>query len=227
MCSQFIVDKTGIQLGRSLKASGGNDIPARSRVVPRRPAPVVVRQASERIFKEMIFGLVPAWSPTPTVKFATHNARLMSADKKTGRNVLIYEKPTWREAFRLRHCLVPMTGFIEPIYQGELAGNMVVFRPNEQNVFAAAGIWEEWTSKTTGEAVSTFTVLTDDPVPDVERLGHDRTPVFLSEEDFDHWLLAESAQPQEMLNSLRSRHAKWRWSATIDRPLAPGWEKRA
>jgi len=227
VCSQFIVDKTGKQLARVFNASGGDEIHSRPRVVPRRPAPVIVRPSSGRVLKEMIFGLVPSWSSTPTVKFATHNARLMSPDKKTGREVPIYEKPTWREAFRRRHCLVPMTGFIEPIYEGELKGNMVVFRPKEQDVFAAAGIWEEWTSKTTGEAMSTFTILTDDPVPDVARLGHDRTPVFLSEGEFDHWLLADSDQPQEMLNFLRSRHAKWHWSATVDRPLAPGWEKRA
>ncbi|MBK8574197.1 MAG: SOS response-associated peptidase family protein [Elusimicrobia bacterium] len=119
-------------MARTLKASGGNDIPARSRVVPRRPAPVIVRQAFERVLKEMLFGLVPAWSPTPTVKFATHNARLMSADKKTGRELPIYEKPTWREAFRLRHCLVPMTGFIEPIYRGELAGIWWSFGPTSR-----------------------------------------------------------------------------------------------
>lgn len=227
MCSQFIVDKTGKQLARVLKASGGDDIPNRLRVVPRRPAPVVVRQSPGRVLKEMAFGLVPSWSPTPTVKFATHNARLMSADKQTGRIIPIYEKPTWRDAFRLRHCLVPMTGFIEPIYEGELKGNMVAFHPNDQSVFSAAGIWEEWTSKTTGESISTFTILTDDPVPDIARMGHDRTPVFLSEGDFDQWLQAESAPPKDWLNFLRSHHTNWRWSATVDRPLAPGWERRA
>lgn len=226
MCAQFIVNKTGKQLARVFKASGGAGLPARPRVVPRRPAVVCVQQASGRALTEMQFGLVPSWSPTPTVKFATHNARLFSEDPKTGREIPIFEKPAWREAFRLRHCLVPMTGFIEPIYTGDLAGNMVIFRPNGQEVFAAAGIWEEWASKTTGETLATFTVLTDAPVPDVARLGHDRTPVFLSEADFDLWLRAESSTPHDWLNFLRSRRTSWDWSATIDRPLAPGWEKR-
>jgi putative SOS response-associated peptidase YedK len=127
-----------------------------------------------------------------------------------------------------RHCLVPMTGFIEPIYQGELAGKYGGLSAERAGRFRGGRYLGGMDSqRRRGRAASTFTVLTDDPVPDVERLGHDRTPVFLSEEDFDHWLLAESAQPQEMLNFLRSRHAKWGWSATIDRPLAPGWEKRA
>ena len=78
MCSQFIVDKTGKQLARVFNASGGDEIHSRPRVVPRRPAPVIVRPSSGRVLKEMIFGLVPSWSATPTVKFAAYNARPVS-----------------------------------------------------------------------------------------------------------------------------------------------------
>jgi putative SOS response-associated peptidase YedK len=173
-----------------------------------------------------LFGLVPAWSPTPKVKFSTHNARLYSVEEKTKRGNPITEKPTWRDPFKKRHCLVPMTGFIEPIYSGEFAGKMVEFKPRADDVMLAAGLWEDWVSKESGETRSTFTVLTDNPVPDIERMGHDRTPIFLEGEKAIEWLKPESKPPAEWIQFLRSNPAKMSWVATVDRPMAPGWEKR-
>ena len=83
---------------------------------------------------EKEFGLVPSWSKERKVKYSTHNARLVSTDEKSGKPVPIYMKPTWREAFAGRHCLVPMDLFIEPIYTGEFAGNMVKFIPKGEEV---------------------------------------------------------------------------------------------
>lgn len=173
-----------------------------------------------------MFGLVPAWSNTPKVKFATHNARLYSVEEKTKREIPITEKPTWRDPFKKRHCLVPMTGFIEPIYSGDLAGKMVVFRPREVEVLLAAGLWEDWVSKEGGETRSTFTILTDNPVTEIERMGHDRTPIFLGGEKAFEWLKPESKSPTEWIHYLRSNPVKMTWSGTVDRPMAPGWEKR-
>ncbi len=55
----------------------------------------------------------------------------------------------------------------------------MVFRPKETEVFLAVGLWEDWVPKGGGETRSTFTILTDNPVPEIERMGHDRTPIFL------------------------------------------------
>jgi putative SOS response-associated peptidase YedK len=226
ICAQYTIDKPIGDIALAIRALIRGDGADVGRVTPRRRAPVVVRDPAGRALTAMSFGLVPAWSPTPSVKFATHNARLMSSEDKSGRTVPIYDKPTWREPFRRRHCLVPMTSFIEPIYEGELAGHMVAFRPEGRELFTAAGIWDEWIDKATGEVRPSFTVLTDDPAPDVARRGHDRTPVFLEEGDGDAWLLAEDRSPRDWVDFLRGHAAPWRWTAAVDRPLAPGWTRR-
>lgn len=164
---------------------------------------------------DMEFGLVPAWSDKRRPAFATHNARLWSEDGRTS----ISQKPTWRDAFAKRHCLVPMTGFIEPLYTGPLAGHMVQFFPTKEEVLAAAGLWETWTSKTTGETVDTFTILTDDPDPHIAQMGHDRTPVFLTPGDFDDWLAADRRRAADWLTFLKERRAVVDWGETVDRPL--------
>src|SRR5262245_13765023 len=83
-------------------------------MVPHNFAPVFTSVT----LKLMKFSLLPAWSREPKVKFATHNARLET----------VAEKPTWKQPFLRNHCVVPMTSFIEPIYDGQLAGNMVAFQ---------------------------------------------------------------------------------------------------
>jgi len=186
----------------------------------------MIQEAGKKVLTEMVFSLIPAWSKERRVKFATHNARLISEEEKPHHEIPIYQKPTWREPFAKRHCLVPMTKFIEPIYTGPLAGNMVRFFPREGQVFVAAGIWEEWVDKNTGEVVPSFSILTDDPAPYIAKMGHDRTPVFLGQAHFDEWLNAPSKKPAEWIKFLRANTEEISWTEEIDRALVPGWKNR-
>jgi len=226
MCAQFTLFRKPGNLAKRYELTIEDEMLLRPRFVPTYKAPVITRQGNHRTLRAMRFGLVPAWSKEPKVKFATYNARLMSEDKKTGKPVPIYDKPTWRSAFRTHHCLVPMTTFIEPLYTGQYAGNMVAFQRTDQECLVAAGIWEEWTNTTTGEVIPSFAILTDDPLPFVKELGHDRSPVFLKEPAFDRWLIPEQGTPASFVDFLREVKEVPPLTAAIDRPLAKGWEKR-
>ena len=229
MCAQFLVKSKLTKIASKvdavpLKAEAGE---WKERILPYNQAPVIVQDEKEKHIRLMQFSLVPSWSKERKVKFATHNARLYSFDEKQQIEVPIYEKPTWRGAFSSRHCLVPMTAFIEPIYHGKMAGNMVSFLTKDEDIFFAAGIWEEWISKKDGEVIDSFSILTDDPVPFVKKIGHSRSPVFLDENAFDQWLEPGKKDPKELLKLLRENKAKLDFTAEVDRPLAKGWEKRA
>jgi putative SOS response-associated peptidase YedK len=226
MCAQFGVFKDGKFLARIFKAKPPVRDIRRGMVLPRRLGPVVTFESGGRALSEKQFGLIPSWSKEGKVKFSTHNARLVSTDEKTGKQVPIYTKPTWREPFSRRHCLVPMEHFVEAIYSGEFAGNMVKFIPTGEEIIAAAGLWEDWVSKSSGEVVSTFAVITDEPVPYIKSIGHDRSPVFLAPKDYDEWLGAGEKGPQGTLEFLQRSKADFSWKAEIDRPMAAGWEKR-
>lgn len=161
----------------------------------------------------MKFSLLPSWSREPKVKFATHNARLET----------ITEKPTWKKPFLNNHCVVPMTSFIEPIYEGKLAGHMVAFEGEE--VLCAAGVYDTWVNKDTGEVVESFAVITSEPGPFVQEVGHDRQPVFLTKADAMEWaqLKGDGDTLKSFLES-KAKHPKL--STRIERPLKAGWEKK-
>lgn len=183
-------------------------------VVPYRMAPVILSVDKENIVRPMQFSLVPRWSKERKVTFATHNARVESVE----------EKPTWRDAFRKRHCLVPLTHFIEPIYSGEFAGFMVAFHRTDQNVLLAAGIWEEWVDKNSGEVLESFSIITSEPPEFIARVGHDRCPIFLNPSGAQSWISDSLTNPKDFL---LSNKADLNLEVEKFRPMKPGWEKRA
>lgn len=186
------------------------------RIVPYRMAPTIVWENGNKKIKAMQFSMVPGWSKEPRVKFATHNARLDTVDSK----------PTWKRPFQNNHCLVPIDAFIEPIYEGDFAGHMVAFSPKKEHTLFAAGIYDSWVDKKTGEVLDSFAILTGDPVPFVEEIGHDRTPVFITKKAWDPWLAKEKKSPDELKKLLQENIEECEFEVEKDRAMKPGWEKR-
>ncbi|XGC79454.1 SOS response-associated peptidase family protein [Bdellovibrio bacteriovorus] len=137
------------------------------------------------------YSLVPSWSKERRVKFATYNARIED----------IETKPTWKGPFIDRHCVVPITAFIEPIYEGEWGGNMVAF--GKEKILHAAGIWDRWKDATTGEVVESYAILTSPPYPFIAKAGHDRSPIFIKESAIHEWVSLQSKDPKEIKQFLR------------------------
>ncbi len=185
-------------------------------IVPHRKAPVIIANNPKPKITEMRFSLLPHWSKEPKVKFATHNARLETID----------EKPTWKTVFLNNHCLVPLTDFIEPIYSGEFAGNMVAFSKSSGDVMYAAGVFDEWVNKETGEIIPSFSIITYDPPPFVADTGHDRCPVFLTEDDGIAWINNAGGKAKDLKEFLFENRITPELSASKFRAMKPGWEKR-
>lgn len=155
-------------------------------VFPHTPSTVIVGQ--KRV--TMSYSLVPSWSKERRPKFATYNCRIETA----------IEKPTWKDSFVKHHCIVPLSSFIEPIYEGELGGNMVGFSTGQ--VLYAAGIYNEWIDKNTGEVVPTFAILTKEPNETILKAGHDRSPIFLNTVKARAWIQNENDDPENLRNFL-------------------------
>jgi putative SOS response-associated peptidase YedK len=99
--------------------------------------------------------------------------------------------PTFREAYRRRRCLVPLTSFIEyDEPQGWKKG-----QPKRRNeitwpgggVRYFAGLWERSTPADMMEGLESFTFLTGPAPPDIVET-HDRTPPVLTLEQGIAWL---------------------------------------
>ena len=126
------------------------------------------------------WGLIPSWAKEPSIGNKLINARAES----------LAEKPSFRDAFRHRRCLVPATGFYE--WKSNAGKTPFHFRLKSGDPFCFAGLWDKWISGD-GEIIHSFTVITTSPNQLVEHI-HDRMPVILSREDELRWI-APQADP--------------------------------
>lgn len=219
MCAQFMIraDLRKLENLYGFKVpKNWDDLSWSDRIVPQTLAPVILLNKEGRTLRRMRFSLLPSWSKEEKVKFATHNARLET----------VREKPTWRKPFERFRCIVPVSGFIEPIYEGERAGHMVEFRAKSDGILHAAGIFDRWVSpEDSTKQIFSFAIITTDPNSFVEGVGHDRMPIFLSEENIDQWMNKDS-DPDALYALLNDEHLDLEYELSNDRPMRPGWEKR-
>ncbi|MFV8249891.1 SOS response-associated peptidase [Bdellovibrio bacteriovorus] len=214
MCASYHVYLDSYSLIRNFKIK--LDFEFQKYLLPHSEAPVIVQENNENVLKMMRFSLLPSWSKEAKVKFATHNARLDTIDKK----------PTWKRPFMGNHCLVPIEAFVEPIYENEHAGNMVRFSRSSGELLVAAGIYDIWTNKETGEQIESFSIITHEPPAFIAEVGHDRCPLFLPSSAFDAWLENRNDESQKIKDFLLQVREDVQFKVEIERPLKSGWEKR-
>jgi putative SOS response-associated peptidase YedK len=128
------------------------------------------------------WGLVPHWwrKPVAELKAATFNARAEEAAAK----------PMFRDAWVARRCLVPAIGYYEwagP--KGDKTPWFITMRRNTPGILFA-GLWAA--ARVDGEWLLSCTILTTEAGPATRHL-HPRSPVVLTEEAAERWLLAPDA----------------------------------
>jgi putative SOS response-associated peptidase YedK len=111
----------------------------------------------------------------------------------------IRQRPTFRDAFAHRRCLVPANGFYE--WRKEASGGKtpVWFHRHDSAPVAFAGIWS--TSQTPEGPVDACAVITCAANGLVESV-HDRMPIILPRDEYHLWL-ADDLEPEPLLNLLR------------------------
>lgn len=123
------------------------------------------------------WGLVPSWAKDDSIGSKMINARAET----------LAEKPSFKNAFRSRRCIIPASGFYEWQKKGTGAKQPFYFYVKEKDVFGFAGLWEEWLDRTTGELLETCTIITTEANAVLEPV-HDRMPVILQPKDYGQWL---------------------------------------
>lgn len=156
-------------------------------------APVITGTAPETL-QFFQFGFSPSWAKKQCYLF---NARSEGDLNKENDPLYhgakgITQKPMFRNAIRSQRCLVIADAFVEGPALEKLNRPYVVYRIDGQRPFALAGIWDQWTDKTSGEIVHSFAILTTTANKLLQNIGHPRSPVMLSPEDEQIWLNTKS-----------------------------------
>ena len=157
-----------------------SDYRPRYNIAPTQPVLSIVPGDHGWTARELIWGLVPHWSKDRTGAAKRINARAES----------LLEKPSFREAFERRRCLILADGF----YEWEKAGNYsrpILIRRRDGRPFTFAGIWERW-YQSPGVAVDTCAIVTTDANVALSRI-HDRMPVIIPARDREDWLSGDTS----------------------------------
>lgn len=155
------------------------ELTPRYNVAPTQRAPVVRAVEDGREGVMLRWGLVPPWAEDVAVGSRSINAR----------SETVATKPTFREAFKARRCLVPVSGFYEWRVMGDGTKQPYYITRLDRSPFALAGLWEPPTR--VQPETGTFTILTTSPNALMRPL-HDRMPVIVASADYDLWLRRES-----------------------------------
>jgi len=146
---------------------------------------LAVVNSGERILTKFFWGISPR-----IYKESSKSPLLINARLET-----IAEKPTFREAYRFRRCLVPADGF----YEWEKAGSKKqpwFFKVQSERPFAFAGIWEKRREKD-DSIKNTFAIITTEAVMPVSKI-HNRMPVILDKKFYENWLNPDENDPKSL-----------------------------
>jgi putative SOS response-associated peptidase YedK len=123
----------------------------------------------------MRWGLIPSWAKDMSIGTKTLNAR----------SETVTTTPAFRQSILTKRCLIPADGFYEWRKMGSVKQPYCV-EVGDGEVFALAGLWDQWTSPD-GEIIESCTILTTTPNSLVGDL-HDRMPVLVAPDKYDLWL---------------------------------------
>jgi putative SOS response-associated peptidase YedK len=145
-------------------------------IAPTMQIPVILHDGEGARLRMTRWGLVPHWCDDIKFGNKTFNAR----------GETVAEKPSFRDSFRSRRCLIPANGYYE--WKKEPAGGKTPYylRLRTGRIFAFAGLWAVNT-RCGQEELVTSTIITCEPNPLCAEVHH-RMPVILCPEDYARWL---------------------------------------
>jgi putative SOS response-associated peptidase YedK len=191
MCGRFAFSLDLTALGEAFPwLEPVTELQSSYNIAPTQAVPVVPNDGSAAI-KLFRWGLVPPWADDPSM-----GNRMINARAET-----LAEKPSFRNAFRRRRCLILAAGFFE--WRKDKGGGKtpMFVRLKSGLPFAFAGLWERWSSKETGEELLSCTIVTCEPNPLIAEFHH-RMPVILPPEVHLAWIDPRERQPQELAGLL-------------------------
>jgi putative SOS response-associated peptidase YedK len=177
MCGRYYLAEGEPQLRAQFDLDAfGFEWQPRYNIAPQQPVPIIVAHRGRHAIGLVRWGLVPSWAETENVGLSTINARAET----------IATKPAFRDAFRLRRCIVPASGFYE--WRKDADGHRTphAVQPAAGGPVAFAGLWEKWRAPD-GRTVTTCTIVTTEAAPAIRPI-HDRMPVILDRAAQQLWL---------------------------------------
>jgi len=143
------------------------------------PIVSVLLEEDPEMISHIKWGLIPSWSKDDSIKKYTLNARHETAN----------QKPSFKNAKR---CLVFADGFYEWKWldaKGSKKQKYLIEYPDSE-LFAFAGLYDQWVDKETGEIIRSCSILTTQAKGIMREIHNSklRMPVTINISNFNGWL---------------------------------------
>ena len=161
-------------------------------VAPSQKILCIIQYGSENRLEKLHWGLVPFWADDISI-----GGRMINARAET-----IATKPSFRNAFRKRRCLILADGFFE--WKGKKGHKQPIFIALPDNKpFAFAGLWEIWKKKDSDSGYKSCTIITTEASKSIREIHH-RMPTVLKPEVYELWLDSENNHVNQLANILKT-----------------------
>jgi putative SOS response-associated peptidase YedK len=209
MCGRFVMACDLSDLVETFDISDIACEPIRDyNIAPGAQVAAVIHTGTTRLVP-LKWGLVPSWSKDPSI-----GNRLINARAETVR-----EKPSFRNAFKQRRCLIVATGFYE--WKNDVRGKIPFYIGlRTDGPFGFAGLYDFWQSPE-GNELATCTIITTE-ANDMIRPIHDRMPVIIPYHEVLRWLDPSAGEPAALLPLLKpypsEQMTAYQVSSTVNSP---------
>jgi putative SOS response-associated peptidase YedK len=189
MCGRFVMisDLSALEEAFNIEAFSA-DVKPSYNIAPGREVAALVHDRVNR-FVSFRWGLIPSWAKSPMIEKGIINAR----------SETVAEKPSFRDSFKKRRCLVLANGY----YEWKKVGRNKVPHyvcPVSQRPFGFAGLYDTWRSRD-GGSLSTCTIITTES-NELLRPLHDRMPVIIPKDRESLWLDDSATEEKSLLSIL-------------------------
>jgi putative SOS response-associated peptidase YedK len=191
MCGRFTITVAATEAAELLGVAIPQDFRPRYNAAPSQNLLATrVNDAGKREAVLLRWGLVPWWAKDVKIGYSLLNAR----------SETLAGKPSFREAFKKRRCVIPADGFFE--WQAiEKVKHPHWFHRKDRKAFLFAGLWERW-EPASGDPVESCTIITTD-ANEVVQPYHDRMPVILAGPAIERWLAPGAISPESAAELLK------------------------
>ncbi|WP_094702742.1 SOS response-associated peptidase [Brevibacillus laterosporus] len=160
----------------------------RYNIAPAQNIAAIINDKGKNRIGQLKWGLIPSWSKDEKMAYKMINAKAE----------IIREKPSFKNLFIRKRCIIPADGFYEWKRIGNDKQPMRIMMRDE-GVFSLAGLYDTWINPD-GIRINTCTIITTKPNTLMAYI-HDRMPVIIKQEDESLWL-DRNIQDGDLLETL-------------------------
>lgn len=202
MCGRYAQSADMRDLMEQFEVTGNSpshSIPVNWNIAPTNPIYIVRESMQEqsivkRDLAVVSWGLIALWLSDPAEAKASQSRAI------NARSESVHEKPTFRDGFKSRRCLVPAQGYYE------WATALGKFRPKQAFYISSrdgqqlsiAGIWSSWRAPN-GEVIETASIITQEAQGELATI-HSRMPVFMPHNRWEPWLDPKNKDVEHLRN---------------------------